>query len=59
MPKPTTTDDEPAPLDGAPDAATAPRWVLPPNFRDVTAERIGERIALIGPPMRRISPSKD
>jgi len=41
-----------APLDGAPDAAAAPRWVLPDNFRDVTAERVGERIALIGPPMR-------
>jgi hypothetical protein len=23
-----------------------------PNFRDVTAERIGERIALVGPPQR-------
>jgi hypothetical protein len=50
MPKPTT--DEPASPGDAPDAATAPRWVLPPNFRDVTAERIGERIALIAPPQR-------
>lgn len=57
MPKPSTDENEPA--TGAPDAPIAPRWVLPPNFRDVTAERIGERIALVGPPMRRISPSKD
>jgi len=27
------------------------------NFRDVTAERIGEKFALVGPPMRRIEPS--
>jgi hypothetical protein len=27
---------------------------LPENFRDVTAERIGEKFALVGPPMRRI-----
>jgi hypothetical protein len=52
MPKPTTDENESAPVTGAPDAATAPRWVLPPNFRDVTAERIGQRIALVGPPMR-------
>jgi hypothetical protein len=52
MPKPTPDENEPAPVTGATDAAIAPRWVLPPNFRDVTAERIGERIALIGPPMR-------
>jgi hypothetical protein len=50
MPKPTTDEIEPA--TGAPDAPTAPRWVLPDNFRDVTAERIGERIALVGPPQR-------
>lgn len=30
---------------------------LPDNCRDVTAERIGEKFALIGPPMRRIEPS--
>jgi hypothetical protein len=52
MPNPTTDEKEPAPVTGTPDAATAPRWTLPPNFRDVTAERIGERIALVGPPMR-------
>ena len=57
MPKPD--ENEPAPFDGAPDAAIARRWVLPPNFRDVTAERMGERIALVGPPMRRIEPTKD
>jgi hypothetical protein len=28
--------------------------VLPDNFLDVTAERIGEKFALVGPPMRRI-----
>ena len=33
--------------------------VLPDNFRDVTAERIGEKFALVGPPMRRIEPTKD
>ena len=33
--------------------------VLPDNFRDVTAERIGEKFALVGPPMRRIEPKKD
>jgi len=32
---------------------------LPDNFRDVTAERIGEKFALVGPPMRRIEPTKD
>jgi hypothetical protein len=52
MPKPTTDENEPAPVTGAPDAATAPRWVLPPNFRDMTAERIGQRFALIAPPQR-------
>jgi len=65
MPKPTTTDEnEPDPAAGSPDAAAgssgAPdaaaasgaKWVLPPNFRDVTAERMGERIALVGPPQR-------
>jgi len=52
MPQSTTDENEPAPSDGAPDAATASRWVLPPNFRDVTAERIGQRIALVGPSQR-------
>jgi hypothetical protein len=33
--------------------------VLPDNCRDVTAERTGERFALVGPPMRRIEPTKD
>jgi hypothetical protein len=33
--------------------------VLPDNCRDVTAERIGEKFALVGPPMRRIEPIKD
>jgi hypothetical protein len=34
---------------------------LPPpdNYRDVTAERIGEKFALVGPPMRRIETTKD
>jgi hypothetical protein len=32
---------------------------LPDNCRDVTAERIGEKFALVGPPMRRIEPTKD
>jgi hypothetical protein len=59
MPKSTTDENKPDPAAGSPDAATAPRWVLPPNFRDVTAERIGERIALVGPPMRRIETTKD
>jgi hypothetical protein len=31
--------------------------LLPDNCRDVTAERIGEKFALVGPPMRRIEPS--
>jgi hypothetical protein len=31
--------------------------VLPDNCRDVTAERIGEKFAQVGPPMRRIKPS--
>jgi hypothetical protein len=54
MPKPTTDENEPASPGDAPDAATTPPdWDhLPPNFRDVTAERIGERIALVGPPQR-------
>ena len=52
MPKPTTDENEPALPGSAPGAAAASPWVLPPNFRDVTAERIGERIALIGPPQR-------
>lgn len=30
---------------------------LPDNCRDVTAERIGEKFALVGPAMRRIKPS--
>jgi hypothetical protein len=33
--------------------------LLPENCRDVTAERIGEKFALVGPPMRRSEPTKD
>jgi hypothetical protein len=33
--------------------------VLPDNCRDVTAERIGKKFALVGPPMRRIEPTED
>ena len=32
---------------------------LPDNCRDVTAERTGEKFALVGPPMRRIEPTAD
>jgi hypothetical protein len=52
MPKPTPNENEPDPAAGSPDAAAAPRWVLPPNFRDVTAELIGDHYALIAPPQR-------
>jgi hypothetical protein len=31
---------------------------LPDNCRDVTAERIGEKFALVGAPMRWIEPTK-
>jgi hypothetical protein len=33
------------------------KWVLPDNC--VIVERIGEKFALVGPPMRRIEPTKD
>ena len=53
MSKPDENDKQPAP------PKTFKGMVLPDNFRDVTAERIGEKFALVGPPMRRIEPKKD
>jgi hypothetical protein len=53
MSKPGENDKQPAPpklFKGLP---------LPDNCRDVTAERIGEKLALVGPPMRRIETTKD
>jgi hypothetical protein len=53
MSKPDENDKQPDPpklFKGLP---------LPDNFRDVTAERIGEKFALVGPPMRRIEPTND
>ena len=53
MSKPDENDKQPAPpklFKGLP---------LPDNCRDVTAERIGEKFALVGPPMRRIETTKD
>jgi hypothetical protein len=56
--KPTTTNETP-PV--KPD--TTPRlfgkWTLPDNCRVVTVERAGEFFTLVGPPMRRIEPTKD
>jgi hypothetical protein len=59
MPKPTTDENEPSPpggerdsAAGSPSAPGADRWVLPDNFIDVTAERMGERYTLVGPPQR-------
>ena len=46
MPKtPTTNENEPDPAAGSPDAAAAPRWVLPPKFsrRDGRADRGTDR----------------
>ena len=52
MPKPDENDVKP------PDTPKLFKGlVLPDNCRDVTAERIGEKFALVGPPMRRIKPS--
>ena len=57
MSKPTTNENDTP--DKQPDATprVLGKWVLPDNCRDVTAERIGEKFALVGPPMRRIEPS--
>jgi hypothetical protein len=33
------------------------KWTLPDNC--VIVERTGEKFALVGPPMRRIEPTKD
>ena len=61
MSKPTTTietaSDAPVKTDSTPKLFKG--LVLPDNCRDVTAERIGEKFALVGPPMRRIEPTKD
>jgi hypothetical protein len=52
MSKPDENDKQPD---------TTPRlfgkWTLPDNCRIV--ERTGEKFALVGPPMRRIEPTKD
>jgi hypothetical protein len=57
MPK-TTTPNETPPVKPDP-PKTFKGLPLPDNCRDVTAERIGEKFALVGPPMRRIEPTKD
>jgi hypothetical protein len=55
MSKPTTNEN-----DKQPDPPKLFKGLpLPDNCRDVTAERIGEKFALVGPPMRRIKPTKD
>jgi len=56
MSKPPTTNENDKP-DSTP--RVVGKWVLPDNCRDVTAERIGQSFALIGPPMRRIETTKD
>jgi hypothetical protein len=33
------------------------KLLLPDNCRDVTSERTGMKLALVGPPMRRIEPT--
>ena len=57
MSKPTTTNETPAVKPDTPKLFKG--LVLPDNFRDVTAERIGKTFALVGQPMRRIAPTKD
>jgi hypothetical protein len=57
MSKNTTTNENDVEPDAA--AASPAKWVLPDNFRDVTAERIGERFALVGPPQRAAKPDAD
>src|ERR1017187_6473289 len=57
MSKPTTTNETPAVKPAPPKLFKG--QPLPDNFRDVTAERIGEKFALVGPPMRRIETTKD
>jgi hypothetical protein len=54
MSKPTTNEN-----DKQPDPPKLFKGLpLPDNCRDVTAQRIGEKFALVGPPMR-IEPTKD
>jgi len=56
MSKPTTNEnDTPVKPDTTP--RVLGKWTLPDNCRIV--ERTGEKFALVGPPMRRIEPSKD
>jgi hypothetical protein len=57
MSKPTITNENDVKPDSTP--RVVGKWVLPDNFRYVTAERIGEKFALVGPPMRRVEPTKD
>ena len=57
MSKPVTPNETPAVKTDTP--KTFKGLVLPDNCRDVTAERIGEFFALVGPPMRRGEPTKD
>jgi hypothetical protein len=54
MSKPTTPNETP-PKPAPPKLFKG--LALPDNCRDVTAERIGEKFALVGPPMRRIEPT--
>ena len=57
MSKPTTPNENDAKPDTTPKLFKG--LALPDNCRDVTAERTGEKFALVGPPMRRIEPTKD
>jgi hypothetical protein len=55
MSKPTTNEKTAVKPDATP--RVVGKWVLPDNC--VIVERTGEKFALVGPPMRRIEPTKD
>ena len=62
MSKPTNTNENDGPASDdpvKPDTPLFKRLVLPDNCRVVTVERTGEFFTLVGPPMRRIEPTKD
>jgi hypothetical protein len=53
--KPTTNETPAVKSDATP--RVVGKWMLPGNC--VIVERTGETFALVGPPMRRIEPTKD
>jgi hypothetical protein len=55
MSKPTTNEKTAVKPDATP--RVVGKWTLPDNC--VIVERTGEKFALVGPPMRRIEPTKD